>query len=434
MDALTGNTRNIVDEQTKTFIYEQRIFTSYLPNTNEIIWVTEKDGWRHIYLVDAVKATVKPITKGPWVVRNVDSVDEKKRQVWFTASGMNAGEDPYNVHYYRINFDGKGLVSLTPATGNHAAVFSPDRKYYTDTYSQPAVQPVTELHSTADGKLIAELEKADISDYLAMGIRLPEVFTAKGRDGKTDIWGIVCRPRNFDSTKRYPVIENIYAGPQDSFVPKNFTPFSEMQSMAELGFIVIQCDGMGTANRSKAFHDVCWMNLADAGLPDRISWMKALAVKYPYADIDRAGVYGTSAGGQNSMGALLFHPEFYKVAVSAAGCHDNRIDKQWWNEQWMGYPVAKHYDEQSNITNAYKLQGNVLLIVGEADNNVPPESTYRLTDALIKANKMFDFLMIPGADHTDGGTYGRKKKRDFFVKHLLNIDPPERNTTELVRK
>ena len=434
VDAQTGNTRNIVDEQTKTFIYEQRIFTAYLPTTNEIVWITEKDGWRHIYLVDAAKATVKPITKGAWVVRNIDSVDEKKRQVWFTASGMNAGEDPYNVHYYRINFDGKGLISLTPAIGNHAAIFSPDRTYYTDTYSQPAVPPVTELHTTADGKLVAQLEKADISAYLALGIRLPEVFTAKGRDGKTDIWGIICRPRNFDSTKRYPVIENIYAGPQDSFVPKNFTQFSEMQSMAELGFIVIQCDGMGTANRSKAFHDVCWMNIADAGFPDRIAWMKAVAAKYPYADIDRVGVYGTSAGGQNSMGALLFHPEFYKVAVSAAGCHDNRIDKQWWNEQWMGYPVGKHYDEQSNITNAYKLQGNVLLIVGEADNNVPPESTYRLTDALIKSNKMFDFLMIPGADHTDGGPYGRKKKRDFFVKHLLDADPPERNTTEIVSK
>lgn len=430
VDALTGNTRNIVDEKTNTFIYEQRIFTHYLPGTNEIVWITEKDGWRHAYLVDVAKATAKPITKGEWVLRFIDSVDEKKRQIWFTASGMNAGEDPYNVHYYRVNFDGKGLVSLTPAKGNHGVTFSPDRKYYTDTYSQPAVPPVTELHTTADGKLVAELERADISRYLALGIRLPEVFTAKGRDGKTDIWGIVCRPRNFDSTKRYPVIENIYAGPQDSFVPKEFRQFSEMQSIAELGFIVVQCDGMGTANRSKAFHDVCWKNLADAGFPDRIAWMKALAAKYPYIDTERVGIYGTSAGGQNSMGALLFHPEFYKVAVSAAGCHDNRIDKQWWNEQWMGYPVAKHYDEQSNITNAHKLQGNVLLIVGEADTNVPPESTYRLADALIKSDKVFDFLMIPGADHTSGGTYGMKKRKDFFVKHLLDVDPPERNHRE----
>jgi dipeptidyl aminopeptidase/acylaminoacyl peptidase len=432
VDAETGNTRNIVDEQTNTFIYEQRIFTSYLPETNEIIWSSEKDGWRHLYLVDAVKGTIKnAITAGEWVVREIDSIDEKKREVWFRASGMNAGEDPYNLHYYRIGFDGKKLVSLTPGVGNHVGTFSPDRKYFVDTYSGPAVASVTELRSGADGKLIRQLEKADISAYLATGIRLPEVFVAKARDGKTDIWGVVCRPRNFDPNKKYPVIENIYAGPQDAFTPKNFMLYGEMQSMAELGFIVVQCDGMGTANRSKAFHDVCWKNLADAGFADRILWMKALAAKYPYVDVSRVGVYGTSAGGQNSAGALLFHPEFYKVAVSAAGCHDNRIDKQWWNEQWMGFPVGKHYDEQSNITNAAKLQGSLMLIVGEADTNVPPESTYRLTDALIKAGKVYDFLMVPGMGHSDGGPYGRKKKRDFFVKHLLGVDGPDRNVNEI---
>lgn len=428
VDSETGNTRNIIDEQTNTFIYEQRIFTHYLPETEEIIWSSEKDGWRHLYLVDAARAVIKnAITAGPWPVREIDSVDEKKREIWFRASGLQAGEDPYNIHYYRISFDGKKLVSLTPAPGNHTVNFSPDRKYFTDTYSAPGVPPVTYLCRTADGKPILELEKADISAYLALGVRLPEVFVAKGRDGMTDIWGVVCRPRNFDPNKRYPVIENIYAGPQDAFVPKNFMTHGEMQSMAELGFIVVQCDGMGTANRSKAFHDVCWKNLADAGLPDRILWIKALAAKYPYVDTTRVGVYGTSAGGQNSTGALLFHPEFYKAAVSACGCHDNRVDKQWWNEQWMGYPVGKHYEEQSNITQAHKLQGSLLLIVGEADTNVPPESTYRLADALIRAGKMFDFLAVPGMGHSDGGPYGRKKKRDFFVKHLLGVDPPDRN-------
>lgn len=432
VDSETGNTRNVIDEQTNTFIYEQRIFTHYLPETGEIIWSSEKDGWRHLYLVDAVKGVVKnAITTGPWVVREIDSVDEKKREIWFRASGMQAGEDPYNIHFYRISFDGKKLVSLTPAAGNHTVNFSPDRKLFIDTYSAPNVPPVTNLHRTADNKLVMELEKADISAYLALGVRLPEVFVAKARDGVTDIWGVVCRPRNFDPNKRYPVIENIYAGPQDAFVPKNFMTHGEMQSMAELGFIVVQCDGMGTANRSKAFHDVCWKNLADAGLPDRILWIKALAAKYPYIDDSRVGVYGTSAGGQNSAGALLFHPEFYKAAVSACGCHDNRVDKQWWNEQWMGYPIGKHYEEQSNITNAHKLQGKLLLIVGEADTNVPPESTYRLADALIKSNKMFDFLTVPGMGHSDGGPYGRKKKRDFFVKQLLGVDPPDRNTGEI---
>ncbi|MEI6950226.1 DPP IV N-terminal domain-containing protein [Paraflavisolibacter sp. H34] len=431
VDALTGATRNIVEEKTNTFIYEQRIFTHYLQNTNEIVWLTEKDGWRQLYLVDGLSAAIKPITKGEWVVRNVDSVDEKKREVWFSASGRNPGEDPYNVHYYRVGLDGKGLVELTPAEGHHQVTFSPDRKYFVDTYSQPHVAPVTELRRTADGKLVMQLEKADISAYLATGIRLPEVFRAKGRDGQTDIWGVVCRPRNFDPQKRYPVIENIYAGPQDAFVPKSFMSYGEMQSLAELGFIVVQSDGMGTANRSKAFHDVCWKNLADAGFPDRIAWIRALADKYPYVDTSRVGLYGTSAGGQNAMGGLLFHPEFYKAAVSACGCHDNRIDKQWWNEQWMGYPVASHYDEQSNITNAHKLQGQVLLIVGEADTNVPPESTYRLADALIQSGKSFDFLTVPGMGHGDGGPYGRKKKRDFFVKNLLAVDPPNRNSNEL---
>ncbi|SFD57404.1 Dipeptidyl peptidase IV (DPP IV) N-terminal region [Chitinophaga sp. CF118] len=428
VDALTGNTRNIIDEKTNTFIYEQQIFTHYLDDTNEMIWSSEKDGWNRLYLVDVLKGTVKnEITTGSWVVRGIDSVDEKKREIWFRGSGMNSGEDPYNIHYYRINFDGTHLVKLTTANAQHTLSFSPGKTYYLDTYSRPDLPPVTELHRTTDGKLLMEVERADLKDYLAMGMRFPEVFHSKARDGQTDIWGVVCRPRNFDSTRRYPVIENIYAGPQDAFVPKTFMTYGEMQSMAELGFIVVQIDGMGTANRSKAFHDMCWHNLADAGLPDRILWIKALAAKYPYIDTTRVGLYGTSAGGQNAAGALLFHPEFYKAAVSACGCHDNRVDKQWWNEQWMGYPVGPHYEAQSNVTNASKLQGKLLLIVGENDHNVPPESTYRVVDALIKANKDFDLLVVPGMDHSDGGPYGRKKKRDFFVRNLLGVEPPERN-------
>ncbi len=430
--ASDGSTRNIVDEQTKTFIYEQRIFTHYLPATSEIIWVTEKDGWRHIYLVDAKKGSVKnPITKGEWVVRSIDSVDVAKREIWFQGSGMNKGEDPYFTHFYRIGFDGKNLVTLTKPGFNHRVTYSPDKKYFLDTYSTVDQPPVTVVGRVSDGKQIMEVEKADVSRHVAAGFRLPEPFVAKGRDGVTDIWGVIIRPSDFDPTKRYPIIENIYAGPQDAFVPKSYSASGEMQSMAELGFIVVQIDGMGTANRSKAFHDVCWMNLADAGFPDRIAWMRAVAAKYPQADTTRVGLYGTSAGGQNSLGGLLFHPEWYKAAVSACGCHDNRVDKQWWNEQWMGYPIGKHYEEQSNITNAHKLKGKLLLIVGEADTNVPPESTYRVADALIKARKSFEFLSVPGMGHSDGGPYGRIKKRDFFVKSLLGIDPPDRNNNEL---
>jgi dipeptidyl aminopeptidase/acylaminoacyl peptidase len=232
--------------------------------------------------VDALTGSIKTeITRGNWVVRNIDSIDEKKREIWFEASGVNAGEDPYNIHYYRIGFDGSNMVSLTAANANHRLRYSPGREYFIDTYSRPDLPAETELRSTADGRLIMQLEQADISLYKQLGLRMPEVFVAKGRDGITDIWGIVCRPRQFDPTKKYPVIENIYAGPQDSFVPKNFMSYGEMQSMAELGFIVVQCDGMGTANRSKAFHDVCWQNLADAGLPDRILLDKSPCRKIP---------------------------------------------------------------------------------------------------------------------------------------------------------
>lgn len=429
VDVQTGKTRNIVDEKTNTFIYQNRVFTSYLPKTNEIIWTSEQNGWQHVYLVNGLTGKQQQITKGNWVVRNVDSVDVVKRQIWFKASGVNPEEDPYFIHYYRIGFDGKGMINLTPEKGNHTVTYTPDKKFYIDTYSQVNIAPVIEFRRTVDGKKLIELERGTTQAYLATGVKLPEPFVAKGRDGITDIWGVICRPSHLDVNKIYPVIENIYAGPQDSFVPKNYMPVSEMQSIAELGFIVVQIDGMGTANRSKAFHDVAWKNLADAGFPDRIAWMKAMAAKYPYADITRVGVYGTSAGGQNSAGALLFHPEFYKTAVSACGCHDNRVDKQWWNEQWMGYPVGPHYAEQSNITNAHKLQGDLLLIVGEADENVPAESTYRMGDALIKANKDFEILTIPGMGHSDGGTYGRSRKRAFFIKHLLNIEPPNRNLT-----
>jgi dipeptidyl aminopeptidase/acylaminoacyl peptidase len=427
-----GKTRNIVDEQTQTFIYEQRIITHYIPATSEIVWVSEKDGWRHIYLVDAKKGEVKnQVTKGEWVVRSIDSVDVTKREIWFQASGMNPGEDPYHIHYYRIGFDGQNLIRLTQPGYHHRLVYSPDKRYFLDIYSTVNTPPVSIAARVADGTKVMDIEKADMTKFAATGVKLPEVFHAKGRDGQTDIWGVICRPSDFDPKKRYPVIENIYAGPQDAFVPKVFMPFSEMQSMAELGFIVVQIDGMGTANRSKAFHDVCWKNLGDAGFPDRIAWMRAMAARYPQADTTRVGLYGTSAGGQNSLGGLLFHPGWYKAAVSACGCHDNRVDKQWWNEQWMGYPIGKHYDEQSNITNAYKLKGRLLLIVGEADTNVPPESTYRVADALIKAKKTFDFLAIPGMGHSDGGAYGRLKKRDFFVKSLLGVEPPDRNSEEI---
>jgi dipeptidyl aminopeptidase/acylaminoacyl peptidase len=361
------------------------------------------------------------------VVRGIDLIDETNRVVWFHASGVYPDQDPYFIHYARVNFDGSGLIFLTAGNGTHSISYSPDRRYLIDTYSRVDLPPVNELRRATDGKLVCALEQADITELKASGWESPEVFVSKGRDGKTDIWGIICRPRNLDPKRKYPIIEEIYAGPQSAYVPKAFSASSRYESLTRLGFVVVKIDGMGTAHRSKAFHDVCWHNLKDGGFPDRILWMKAAATKYPYLDTTRVGAYGTSAGGQNAAGAVLFHPEFYKAAVANCGCHDNRMDKASWNEQWMGYPVGPHYAENSNIENAGRLQGHLFLIVGEMDDNVPPESTYRFVDALIKADKDFDLLVVPGGGHGSGGAYAARRREDFFVRHLQGVEPPNRN-------
>jgi dipeptidyl aminopeptidase/acylaminoacyl peptidase len=343
---------------------------------------------------------------------------------------MVPGQDPYFIYYYRINFDGTGLTVLTEAEGNHNVTYSSDMAYYIDTWSRVDLPPICEVRRSSDLQVAMSVERTNIQELIKAGWKAPEVFVSKGRDGKTDIWGIIFRPMNFNSKKKYPVIENIYAGPQGSFVPKSFSAFNPMQSLAELGFIVVQIDGMGTSNRSKAFHDICWKNLGDAGFPDRILWHKAVVAKYPYYDLSRVGIYGISAGGQSALGGLLFHPEFYKAGVSSCGCHDNRMDKIWWNEQWMGWPVGPEYAASSNVDNAYRLQGKLLLIVGEMDTNVDPASTMQVVNALIKANKTFDLLVVPGADHGMGGAYGERKRNDFFVHNLLGVEPPDWNRSE----
>ena len=434
VDARTGEIRNLVDERTETFIWTAHTenlklqYVNWLEKTDEMVYVSERDGWRHLYLVDTREGKIKTqITKGEYVVRGIEKIDEEQRQIWFSASGRHPNQDPYLLHFYRVNFDGTGLTALTDGNGNHSLQYSPDRKYIIDTYSRVDMAPVHELRRVADGGLVCKFEEADIAELKAGGWQPPEVFVAKGRDGKTDIWGIICRPHNFDPAKKYPVIEDIYAGPQDSFVPKSFGLQDRFFSLANLGFIVVQIDGMGTANRSKAFQDVCWKNLKDAGFPDRILWHQAVAAKYPHYDITRVGIFGTSAGAQSAAGALLFHPEFYKVAVANSGCHDNRMDKASWNEQWMGYPVGPQYAACSNIENAGKLQGHLMLVVGEMDDNVPPESTYRFVDALIRASKDFDLLVVPNGRHGAGGEYGQRRLRDFFLRHLAGVEPPNRN-------
>jgi dipeptidyl aminopeptidase/acylaminoacyl peptidase len=427
IDAASGEARSIVDERSPTFIdYAGKRFIEYLDETGEIVWMSERDGWNHLYLHDARSGQVKnQITRGEWVVRRVDRVDRDRRQVWFRAAGIRPGQDPYFLHHCRANLDGTGMVVLTEGDGTHAVDFSPDRKYLIDTWSRVDLPPVTELRRGDDGGLVLVLEKADASAVQADGRRRPESFTARGRDGVTDIYGLIHWPRGFDPGRRYPVIESIYAGPQSAYVPKAFRATYGQEELADLGYIVVQIDGMGTSHRSKKFHDVCWQNLGDAGFPDRIAWLRAAAAKHPSMDLTRVGIYGGSAGGQNAVRGLLAHGDFYRVGVADCGCHDNRMDKIWWNELWMGWPIGPHYAEQSNVTQAHRLQGKLLLTVGELDRNVDPASTMQLVDALIRADKDFDLIVVPGGGHGSGsGSYGRRRRNDFFRRHLLGIDAP----------
>lgn len=422
----TGKVNILINEQSKTFIdYSSKKYRHDIEDGKAIIWTSERDGWNHIYLYNGDGSLKKQLTKGKWVVRKVIHVDEENEEIYFTASGLDKKQDPYFIHYFKIDFDGKNMKRLTTENGNHKVTFSEDYKYYVDQYSRVDSPPITLLKSTEKTKTLLELQKADYSNLLKEGWIAPEVFTAKGRDEVTDIWGIIVRPTTFDSNKSYPIIEYIYAGPHSSFVPKDFHVYYwSMSALAELGFIVVQIDGMGTSNRSKAFHDICWQNLKDGGFPDRKLWLKAAAKKYPYMNIDKVGIHGTSAGGQNAGAALVFNSEFYDVAVSSCGCHDNRMDKMWWNEQFMGYPIGPHYAACSNIENAAQLEGNLMLILGEVDDNVDPSSTMQFVDALIKANKDFELVTVPGMAHSAGGAFGERKRKDFFVKHLMNVTPP----------
>ena len=425
-----GAARAIIDEQSKTYIeYNSKTVFEPVNDGKEMVWMSERDGWNHLYLYDGVKGVVKKqITKGAWAVRAVINVDQKRREITFSANGMRPDEDPYFTHFYRISFDGTGLIALTDGVGTHTVTFAPNYSVYIDTWSRVDMAPVTQLRRSSDAQVLMELERASTDALLAAGWSPPEAFVAKGRDGKTDIYGVIIKPTNFDPAKTYPVIENVYAGPQGAFTPKSFAAYRPAQAMAELGFIVVQMDGMGTNYRSKAFHDVAWKNLKDAGFPDRILWHQAAAAKYPWYDMSRLGIYGGSAGGQNAMGALLFHNDVYDAAWSFAGSHDNRVDKVWWSEQYLGWPVGPEYAAASNVDNAGLLRGKLALVVGELDTNVDPSSTYQVVDALIKAGKTFDFIMLPGVGHSEGGQYGERRRWDFFVEALMGVQPPDRNT------
>ncbi len=429
VDPETGGIDNIIHEDAKTMIEYQMVGCKLVNNGEKAIWMSERDGWSHLYLYDGKTGNlINQITKGKFVVQQINYIDEKNEIVYFTAVGHEKDRDPYFKHLYKIRFDGTEMTLLSPEDAEHEIQFSPDYSYFIDNYSRVDLKPNAVLRRLSDGKLIRELQEANIDKLLATGWKYPERFTVKARDGKTDIYGILQYPSNFNSEKKYPIIDNSYSGPQAVNVPKSFRRgiWNDWTPLAEVGFIVIRIDGMGTAMRSKAFHDISYMNLGDIGAADHITGIKQLAEKHSFIDTNKIGIFGHSAGGYDAVHALLTHPEFYKVGVATAGNHDHRMAKAWWPEQYMG-ALGDHYTEQSNLSIAQNLEGKLLLIHGDMDNNVNPASTYRLAAELIKHNKDFDLIITPNDNHGEawGNKYVIRRRMDYFVKHLWNIEPPK---------
>jgi dipeptidyl-peptidase-4 len=433
-DASTGAIREVLEEKAETF-YESGnggINWRYLPASNEVIWFSERDNWGQLYLHDARTGREKnAITTGDGNVTQVLRVDEANRLVYFVGVGREPGRDPYFRHFYRVGLDGRNVQLLTPADADHDVSIAPSGRFFVDTYSRPDVPPVTEVRR-ADGTLVAAIEKADISRLTATGWKPPTPITVKARDGVTDLYGLMYAPTTLDPTKKYPIVNHIYPGPQTGSVgSRQFSPArGDAQALAELGFVVVEIDGMGTPWRSKTFHEAYYGNMGDNTLPDQVAGMKALAARYPWIDIDRAGVYGHSGGGYATADAMFRYPEFFKVGISEAGNHDNRVYEDDWAEKWQGLLDKKadgttNYDSQANQLIAKNLKGKLLLAHGTLDSNVPPNNTLLVVDALIKANKDFDLLMLPNRGHGFGNEpYMVRRRWDYFVKNLLGAEPP----------
>jgi dipeptidyl-peptidase-4 len=425
VDASTGEQRVLVREQADPYVDPGKTFYRFVKGTGEFLWSSERDGWNHLYLYSKTGLLENQITRGQWVVQQIEYVDDVNRRVYFSASGRESDEDPYEFRLYRSDFDGKGLQLLTPEKANHSVNFSPDGRYFIDSYSRPDLPTKVTLRRIKDGSEVRALEESDASPLNKLGWKAPEAFRGKASDGTTDLYGLIWRPTSFDAARKYPIVEFVYTGPQSFFVPKTFSTFW-LQPMAELGFVVVMVDGRGTAGRSRAFHQFSYRNLGGA-FEDHVAMIKQMAARYPYMDIDRVGVFGTSAGGYGAAHAMLAFPDFYKVGVSTSGDHDARLDKAWWNELYQGYPVQDDYVEQSNVTMASRLKGHLLLEHGDIDDNVHPVETMRLVDALMKANKDFDMLLVPNMFHGESGDhrlYLVRRRWDYFVEHLLGVTPP----------
>jgi dipeptidyl-peptidase 4 len=426
IDPETGEQKVIVRDSSEQYIDPGEEFYRFDNATGELLLASERDGWNHLYLYDKNGRFENQVTQGPWVVRQIEYVDEKARRVYFLAGGREKGEDPYQTHLYNIGFDGKALTLLTPENASHTVSISPDGDFFVDNYSRADLPAKSALRRTKDGSEIRVLETSDVSALEKIGWKPPEPFQGKAADGKTDLYGLIWKPSNFDSSKKYPVIEHVYTGPQDFFVPKTFNAVLRLQSVAELGFIVVMIDGRGTSGRSRAFHLFSYRNLGGA-FEDHVAMIKQMAAKFPYMDIDRVGVFGTSAGGYGAAHAMLAFPDFYKVGVSISGDHDARLDKAWWNEAYQGYPVQDDYAAQSNVTMADRLQGHLLLVHGDIDDNVHPVETMRFVDALMKSNKNFDMLFVPNMYHGESGPHAAylvRRRWDYFVQYLLGVNPP----------
>ncbi len=436
-NASTGAVRTVLEETSETQIGDASLAENLwrvLPESNELIWWSQRDDWVHLYLYDLTTGQLKHrITTGTGNVTEIVRIDEKARQIWFTAVGKEAGRDPYFQHFYRIGFDGRNQVLLTPEASHHTISLSPDGRYFTDSYSTPDTPPVTVVRDANNGRVLRELERADISRLVASGWKPPMPVTMKARDGSTDIYGLMFTPTNMDSTRKYPIINYIYPGPQSGSVgSRSFTPSrNDHQALAELGFVVVAIDGMGTPGRSKTFHDAYYGRMGDNTIPDQVAGMKELASRHAFIDIDKAGMWGHSGGGFATAAAMFRAPDFFKVGISESGNHDNRNYEDDWGERYQGLLVRNgdtdNYADEANQTHASKLEGKLFLIHGMMDDNVPPSNTLLVADALMKAGKDFDLLMLPNARHGFGADspYIMRRRWDYFVQHLQGNTPPK---------
>ena len=431
----TGEVRTVLHEQSGTQIGDASLSENLwkvLPASNEVIWWSQRDNWLHLYLYDLNTGQLKNrITTGSGNVTDILRIDEDGRSIWFMAQGRDPQRDPYFRHLYRIGFDGSNEQLLTPENANHDVALSADGAWIVDTYSTPDTPPVTVLRD-GNGNMVQELERADVSRLLATGWKPPTPVRMKGRDGTTDIYGLMYTPTTLDSTAKYPIVNRIYPWPQAGSVgSRSFSPArGDNQALAELGFVVVEIDGMGTPGRSKAFHDTYYGDMGDNTLPDQITGMRQLAERYPFIDIERVGMWGHSGGGFATAAALLRYPDFFDVGVSQSGNHDNRNYEDDWGERYQGLLVQQgasdNYADEANQTHAANLRGKLLLAHGGMDDNVPPYNTYLVVDALIKANKDFDLLIFPNARHGYGvdNNYMMRRRWDYFVRHLLGAEPP----------